>query len=53
MRYIPPARYTFDEIVEQCRAAINRPVVDTQDSTDLYAEVRKFYHYDDADLIAQ
>jgi hypothetical protein len=49
MRYIPQSRYTFDEIVEQCRAAINRPAsVDTPQHTDLYAEVRKFYRYDDA-----
>ena len=48
MRYIPQSRYSFDEIVEQCRSAINRPVRDTQERANLYAEVRKFYHYDDA-----
>ena len=48
MRYIPQSKYSFDEIVEQCRAAINRPVSDNQDRTDLYTEVRKFYRYDDA-----
>jgi len=26
MRYIPSSRYTLDQIAEQCRAAINRPV---------------------------
>jgi len=48
MRYIASSRYTFDEIVDQCRAAVNRADSNTQDSTDVYAEVRKFYHYDDA-----
>ena len=48
MRYIPMSQYTFDEIVEQCRQAVNRPADIKQDSTDLYTEVRKFYHYDDA-----
>lgn len=49
MRYIPMSQYTFEEIVEQCLQAVNSCSDDTQDSTDLYAEVRKFYHYDDAD----
>ena len=61
MRYIPSSRYTFDEIVDQCRAAVNSRSNDTQDRTDVYAEVRKFYHYNedakfwsyDAPLIAQ
>jgi hypothetical protein len=48
MRYLPMSRYTFDEIVEQCRQAVNSRSNDTQDRTDVYAEVRKFYHYDDA-----
>ena len=48
MRYIPMSQYTFEEIVEQCLQAVNSCSDDTQDSTDLYAEVRKFYHYDDA-----
>jgi hypothetical protein len=47
MRYIPSSRYTFDEIVEQCRAAVNRLPEVAQDSQDLYTEVRKFYHYDE------
>jgi hypothetical protein len=47
MRYIPQSKYTFDEICEQCRAAINRPVSDTQERTDVYAEVRKFYRYNE------
>lgn len=47
MRYFPPARYTFDEIVEQCRNAINRPRnVDHNCAEVDYAEVRKFFHYD-------
>ena len=61
MRYIPQSRYSFDEICKQCSDAINRPVNDTQDRTDVYSEVRKFYRYDDtakfwsydAPLIAQ
>jgi ABC-type transporter lipoprotein component MlaA len=52
MRYIPMSQYSFDEICEQCRAAINRSDNDTQNSTDLYTEVRKFYHYD-RELITQ
>ena len=46
MRYIPSSRYTLDEIAEQCRLAVLRASNDTQDSSDLYTEVRKFYHYD-------
>jgi hypothetical protein len=61
MHYIPQSRYTFDEIVEQCRQAVNRAVSDTQDRTDVYSEVRKFYRYNEeakfwsynAPLIAQ
>ena len=53
MRYIPQSRYTFDEIVEQCRAAIHSPVDVKQEHADLYSEVRKFYHYDDALLTAR
>ena len=62
MRYIPQSRYTFDEIVEQCRAAVNRPAQYTSPvNTDVYSEVRKYYRYDDtakfwsydAPLIAQ
>jgi hypothetical protein len=53
MRYIPSSRYTFDEIVEQCRASINRRPDVKQDTTDLYTEVRKFYRYDDSLTTAQ
>jgi hypothetical protein len=48
MRYIPQSKYSFDEICEQCRNAVNRVAEVKQDSTDLYTEIRKFYHYDDA-----
>jgi hypothetical protein len=48
MRYIPSSRYTLDEIAEQCRQAVLRASNDHQDRTDLYSEIRKFYHYDDA-----
>ena len=53
MRYIPQSRYSFDEIVEQCNRAISRSVSDTQERTDLYAEVRKYYRYDDALITVQ
>ena len=53
MRYIPSSRYTLDEIADQCRAAVNRSKNVKQEQADLYTEVRKFYHYDDALLIAQ
>jgi len=53
MRYIPQSKYSFDEIVEQCRAAINRPIDNTQEQTDLYTEVRKFYHYSNPLLVAK
>jgi uncharacterized protein involved in tolerance to divalent cations len=53
MRYIPQSRYTFDEICEQCRQAVLTAKSDTQDSTDLYTEVRKFYHYSNPLLVAQ
>ena len=45
MRYIPSSRYTLDEIADQCRAAILKASDNTQDRTNLYTEVRKFYHY--------
>lgn len=48
MRYIPQSKYTFDEIVDQCRQAVLNAQSNTQEPTDVYAEVRKFYHYDDA-----
>ena len=48
MRYIPSSRYTFDEIVDQCRAAVNRPSQSTPAPASVdYSEVRKFYHYDE------
>jgi hypothetical protein len=48
MRYLPQSKYSFDEICKQCSDAINKHSNVKQDSTDLYTEVRKFYHYDDA-----
>ena len=48
MRYIPSSRYALDEIAEQCKAAINQSKSVKQERTDLYTEVRKFYHYDNA-----
>ena len=47
MSYITMSQYSFKELVEQCLQAVNSCSSDTQDSTDLYAEVRKYYHYDD------
>jgi hypothetical protein len=47
MRYNPStdnARYTIDEIAEQCRNAVLKA---SQKSTDLYAEVCKFYSMKD------
>jgi hypothetical protein len=40
------SKYSFDEIVDQCRQAVLRASNDTQDSSDLYNEVRKFYRYE-------
>lgn len=53
MRYIPQSKYTFDEIVDQCRQAVLKASNDTQEPTDVYAEVRKFYHYDEVLTAAQ
>jgi hypothetical protein len=48
MRYIPQSKYSFEEICEQCRNAINPPQQDDNElASDLYAQVRKFYRYDD------
>jgi hypothetical protein len=47
MRYLPMSSYSFDEICKQCSDAINRRPDVKQESTDLYTEVRKFYHYDE------
>jgi hypothetical protein len=47
MRYIPMSSYSFDEIVDQCRQAVLKAQSNTQDSQDLYTEIRKFYHYDE------
>ena len=47
MRYNPATdnvRYTIDEIAEQCRNAVLKA---SQKSTDLYAEVCKFYSMKD------
>jgi hypothetical protein len=43
MRYIPQSRYSFDEICEQCRAAINPPPSVKQASTVPYNEVQQFF----------
>ena len=43
MRYIPSSRYTLDEIAEQCRAAINRPVRVYHKPAVSYAEVLNYY----------
>jgi len=64
MRYIPQSKYSFEEICEQCRNAINPQVYDisyledtlksdTELASDLYAQVRKFYHYDEVLKAAQ
>ena len=54
MRYIPQSKYTFDEICKQCSDAINRPREYQQPKLKVsYAEVRKFFHYDDALVTAQ
>jgi hypothetical protein len=47
MRYIPQSRYSFDEIVEQCRAAINRPAQYQQPKVKVdYVEVLKSDQWD-------
>jgi hypothetical protein len=53
MRYIPSSRYTLDEIAEQCRLAVLAASPNTQERTDLYTEVRKFYHYTNPLLVAR
>ena len=53
MRYIPSSRYTLDEIAEQCRQAVLAARPNTQERTDLYTEVRKFYRYDNPLLVAR
>ena len=53
MRYIPSSRYTLDEIAEQCQMAVLAAQSDTQDRTDPYTEVRKFYHYSNPLLVSQ
>ena len=53
MRYIPSSRYTLDEIAEQCRAAINRPVVIKQKRTVSYDDIIHFYRREDNVLVAQ
>lgn len=46
MRYIPQSRYTFDEIVEQCHAAINRiPTDSTPNDDSFYNELLQFEEY--------
>ena len=54
MRYIPMSEYSFDEIVEQCRSAINRPAQYQQPKqTVSYAEVLHFFRREDNVLVAQ
>ena len=54
MRYIPMSQYTFEEICEQCRSAINRPVQYQQPKqTVSYVEVLQFFHQEDNALVAQ
>ena len=54
MRYIPQSQYTFDEICKQCSDAINRPAVSKKPVRSVdYSEVRKFFRYDNALLVAQ
>lgn len=46
MRYIPMSQYSFDEIVEQCRAAINKAPEDSQSDVS-YDEILTFYRWED------
>ena len=51
MRYIPMSQYSFDEIVDQCCAAVNRTSQYTPVPTPVdYSEVRKFFRYDDVEV---
>jgi hypothetical protein len=43
MRYIPMSTYSFDEIVEQCRNAINKAPKETPD---FYDEVCEFEEWE-------
>lgn len=46
MRYIPQSKYTFDEIVEQCRNAINSiPTASTEYDEQFYDELLQFEQY--------
>lgn len=51
MRYIPQSKYTFEEICEQCRSAINRPVSDLQNRTVTYNDILHFYRRKDNVLV--
>lgn len=54
MRYIPQSQYTFEEICKQCYDAINPPTQQQQPKLKVsYAEVRKYYRYDNPLLVAQ
>jgi|688.fasta_scaffold1675953_2 hypothetical protein len=53
MRYIASSRYTLDEIAEQCRLAVLRVQGNNNCQTVDYTEVRKFFRYDNALLVAQ
>ena len=56
MRYNPAtdrARYTLDEIAEQCRAAILKAKAPAADPTrECYDEILTFYRWEDDILIA-
>ena len=46
MRYIPQSRYSFEEICEQCKNAINRiPTISTPDDDSFYDELLQFASY--------
>ena len=54
MRYIPQSKYSFEEICEQCRAAINRPPVsDLQQRVVTYNDILHFYRVGNKELVAR
>jgi predicted DNA-binding protein YlxM (UPF0122 family) len=53
MRYIPQSKYSFEEICEQCRSAINRPVENTQHRIVSYNDILHFYRRKDNVLVAR
>lgn len=53
MRYIPQSKYTLEEIIEQCHPnRIRVPEYSQPKFKVSYADVRKFLHYADAELVA-